>query len=306
MSTITGESDSTAPGVRAINTSPGDDAGAGLYARSRAAGVIGESSTWHGVSGVSETTYGVNGAGLGNASGVGGESANGAGVIGSTETGLAGVYGHTAGDGNGVRGDHMTNGVGVFGSTVGGIAAVFGQTSGAGAAVRGQHDAGGLAGFFSGDVGVTGHINCNGNMALLGDVQLIGADLAEQFRVETAPPAGSVMVLAGTDSVRVSHEPYDHAVAGVVSGAGTYRPGIVLDRQESPGRTPLALSGKVWCWADADSGPIGLGDLLTTSATPGHAMRAADRDRAFGAVIGKALGELRRGRALIPVLVALQ
>jgi hypothetical protein len=57
---------------------------------------------------------------------------------------------------------------------------------------------------------------------------------------------------------------------------------------------------------DADYGAIGLGDLLTTSGTLGHAMRAADPARAFGAVVGKALGSLEQGRGLLPILVALQ
>jgi hypothetical protein len=35
-------------------------------------------------------------------------------------------------------------------------------------------------------------------------------------------------------------------------------------------------------------------------------MKANDRDRAFGAVLGKALRPLANGRGLIPVLVALQ
>jgi hypothetical protein len=57
---------------------------------------------------------------------------------------------------------------------------------------------------------------------------------------------------------------------------------------------------------DASYGPIEVGDLLTTSETPGHAMKAADASRAFGAVIGKALSALPEGRALVPILVALQ
>lgn len=92
-----------------------------------------------------------------------------------------------------------------------------------------------------------------------------------------------------------------------MSGAGGLRPGIVLGRQaDARDRCPLALAGTVFCQADASNGPIGLGDLLTTSSTPGHAMRATDPVRAFGAVLGKALGELRTGRGLVPVLVALQ
>jgi hypothetical protein len=51
---------------------------------------------------------------------------------------------------------------------------------------------------------------------------------------------------------------------------------------------------------------VEVGDLLTTSATPGHAMKAADPARAFGAVLGKALGSMREGRALVPILVTLQ
>ena len=64
--------------------------------------------------------------------------------------------------------------------------------------------------------------------------------------------------------------------------------------------------GKVFCKADADFGDIAAGDLLTTSSTRGHAMKASDRQRAFGAVIGKALGPLDVERGLIPVLVALR
>ena len=57
---------------------------------------------------------------------------------------------------------------------------------------------------------------------------------------------------------------------------------------------------------DATYGPIALGDLLTTSSTPGHAMTASDPSTAFGAVIGKALRPWNDGAGLVPVLVALQ
>jgi hypothetical protein len=62
----------------------------------------------------------------------------------------------------------------------------------------------------------------------------------------------------------------------------------------------------VWCLVDADRGAIKTGDLLTTSSTPGHAMKVADSTRAFGAVLGKALSELPSGRGLVQILVALQ
>jgi hypothetical protein len=96
-------------------------------------------------------------------------------------------------------------------------------------------------------------------------------------------------------------------VAGVVSGAGDFRPGIVLDRQASDGsRRAVALMGKVYCQVDASFGPVAAGDMLTTSPTSGHAMKAADRERAFGAVLGKALKPLPQGSGLVPILVTLQ
>ena len=64
--------------------------------------------------------------------------------------------------------------------------------------------------------------------------------------------------------------------------------------------------GKVYCKVWAEESPIEIGDLLTTSPVAGHAMRATDRERAFGAVIGKALASQRGGAGLIPILVALQ
>jgi hypothetical protein len=225
-------------------------------------------------------------------------------VVGTSDGAGAGVFGESA-QGEGVRGvGHSPDHGAVVGTNDSSGEGVHGESA-TGTGVFGK--GGGLAGFFEGNVGVTGHINCNGNLALMGDCQLIGADVAEQFRVTGDRPAepGSVMVLSGIDSITVSNAPYDRRVAGIISGAGNYRPGIVLDRQSAEGRSPVALTGKVWCLVDADEEAIGLGDLLTTSATPGHAMRATDRAGAFGAVIGKALGELPTGRGLIPVFVAL-
>jgi hypothetical protein len=81
-----------------------------------------------------------------------------------------------------------------------------------------------------------------------------------------------------------------------------------MDRQEPDPirRRPIALVGKTFCKVDASYGPVGIGDLMTTSATEGHAMKALDPSRAFGAVIGKAMAPLAEGRGLIPILIALQ
>jgi hypothetical protein len=154
----------------------------------------------------------------------------------------------------------------------------------------------------------------DGNMRVLqdviveGDVRLVGSDCAEDFDVDSPMPLepGTVMVISGGERLCACYEEYDRRVAGVLSGAGTFRPGIILGRHEDTGgRMPLALTGRVYCKVDASYSPIAVGDLLTTSQTPGHAMCACDSGRAFGAILGKALRSLPNGRGLIPVLVTL-
>jgi hypothetical protein len=142
-----------------------------------------------------------------------------------------------------------------------------------------------------------------------GDVILQNADCAEDFDVidcGTADP-GSVMVLGDDGKLHISTRAYDRRVAGVVSGAGPYKPGLVLDRQRTArDRLPISLVGKAFCKVDAQYAAIAVGDLLTSSPTPGHAMRAEDPLKAFGAVLGKALRPLQVGQGMIPVLIALQ
>ena len=156
-----------------------------------------------------------------------------------------------------------------------------------------------------------GNLSVTGNVTVQGDINLPGADCAEDFNVVDARAldAGTVVVIDQTGSLAESTEAYDRKVAGIVSGAGRYRPGIILDRREVPDGVmpdvcaPVALIGKVCCKATA---PIAVGDLLTTSSVPGHAMRADDPSRAFGAILGKALEALPSGTGLITVLVTLQ
>jgi len=159
-------------------------------------------------------------------------------------------------------------------------------------AVGGQY-----AGWFEGIVMVTG------------DIQLQNADCAEDFDVSSSGKIepGTVMVIDLEGAIRPNTEAYDRRVAGVVSGAGDFKPGLVLGKQSGkPDRLPIALIGKVYCKVDATFGSIEIGDLLTTSSTPGHAMKVSEQSQAFGAVIGKALRPLTSGRGLIPILVALQ
>jgi len=141
-----------------------------------------------------------------------------------------------------------------------------------------------------------------------------GSDIAEAFRVDEAEAIvpGTVMVIDDDNvgSVRVSNKAYDSKVAGIASGANQLRPGLTLGhdhRSEALSQaTDLALSGRVFCKAEAVSSPIRPGDLLTTSRIPGHAMKAASPELARGAVIGKAMSGLEEGKGLVLVLLSLQ
>ncbi len=141
-----------------------------------------------------------------------------------------------------------------------------------------------------------------------------GSDLSENFDVSRA---GKASVVPGTivsidpqvaGKLAVSTEAYDRRVAGIVSGAGGVRAGVLMGQSGSiaDGEYPVALSGRVYARADASSGAIRPGDLLTTSSRAGHAMRVADHARAPGAIIGKAMTPLDEGTGLVLVLVSLQ
>jgi hypothetical protein len=108
--------------------------------------------------------------------------------------------------------------------------------------------------------------------------------------------------------LRLAEKAYDRTVAGIVSGANGLNPGLIMTQQAKAagGTSPVALSGRVYCWADASNGPIRPGDLLTTSEVPGHAMKVTDYPKAQGAILGKAMTSLETGHGLVLVLVTLQ
>lgn len=97
-------------------------------------------------------------------------------------------------------------------------------------------------------------------------------------------------------------------MAGIISGAGGIKPGMIMGQRGTAGdgQFAVALTGRVYCWVDASYGTIKPGDLLTTSDTPGHAMKVTDFTRSQGAVIGKAMSSLDDGKGLVLVLVSLQ
>ena len=80
--------------------------------------------------------------------------------------------------------------------------------------------------------------------------------------------------------------------------------GLALEMFHKERFVPVALAGRVPVKVDAWYGSIQVGDLLTSSPTPGHAMRADDPRP--GTVIGKALEALESGTGKISVLVMLR
>jgi hypothetical protein len=135
-----------------------------------------------------------------------------------------------------------------------------------------------------------------------------GSDVAEPFEITTHGIPKGAIVSIDTDHpgmLKMSGHAYDTRVAGVVSGANGIEPGVSLRPLGQSGQD-VALSGRVYVLADATHEPIEPGDLLTSSDIPGHCMKASDRTRAPGAIIGKAMTPLVSGKGMVLALVSLQ
>lgn len=224
-----------------------------------------------------------------------------------------GVYGHA----------DATNSIGVFG---------FGYGSG----VRGNTFYGvGVRGYAVQGVGLRGHsddgdlidaydtspwdrrfrVTNGGNVFIDGDYYGAGgvwagsADFAEMVlpgEEELTP--GDVLVVGPDGHMIRCTEPYQTSVVGVFSTEPGFVGGYRTDEDGSPldpGQIPLAVLGIVPARVSAEGGSIAPGDLLVTSATPGHAMRAG-ADPPVGTVVGKALESLEDGTGIILMLVVLQ
>ncbi|MGA2247906.1 MAG: hypothetical protein ABSH48_23210, partial [Verrucomicrobiota bacterium] len=101
-----------------------------------------------------------------------------------------------------------------------------------------------------------------------------GSDLAEPFTFSASDQEisqGSVVIIdeANPGQLKLTEQPYDTHVAGVVSGANGIHPGIQMHQEGVlEGGRNVALSGRVYVQADTSNGAIKPGDLLTTSGTP--------------------------------------
>jgi hypothetical protein len=129
-------------------------------------------------------------------------------------------------------------------------------------------------------------------------------DFAEMLPADSGLEPGDVLVIGTGGRLQLSRVAHDTAVAGVFSTAPGFVGGEPL-QGTAAGRIPLAIVGIVPVKASAEGGPISPGDLLVSSATPGHAMRAGPNPPQ-ATVIGKALGNLRSGTGVIRMLATLQ
>ncbi len=98
--------------------------------------------------------------------------------------------------------------------------------------------------------------------------------------------------------------PYDRRVVGIVAGLGSSEPGMQWTQfPGASGKLSIAMRGRAFCRVDSRYGNIREGDLLTTSKTSGHAMKAVPCRQALGTIVGKALTSWNQGKGIIPVSV---
>jgi len=245
------------------------DFGSAVYATASGSGAVGVSAS------------------SGSGPGVSGLSNSNTGVVGTSTTGV-GVYGVSTNGNDGIVGEsRVANRSGVYGFTT--------HFNGCGGCF--ENRAGGLA------LGVTG-------IARVSVLEITGgSDLAEHFEVSERAKPGMVVAIdpQNAGKLTIARGAYNRRAAGVISGAKNLSTGLVLpDAAGAKKSAPVALSGRVWVYCDAAGHSIQPGDLLTTSNTPGHAMKVTNYPRAQGAIIGKAMTGLKSGRGLVLVLVSLE
>ncbi len=327
---LRGESDSTAGTAVSGFATATTGTAVGVSGQTQAAagrGLYGEASATNG------TGMGVNGLARGNwGIGVQGEAVGATGSSGST---TYGVYGKTNGD-NYSAGVYGINTLatsfgttyGVYGKSAGsggvGILGYATSLSGVTVGVFGRSDSpSGHGGMFTNaaanGIVISGYnatkrvfrLDTSGNIFITGTVTTGGADFAETLRAAGNPAdfsPGDVLVIDELHDrqVRKASSPYSSSVIGVYST----QPGVLgtphaMDAPHA-GELPVAMIGIVPCKVSAENGPIRRGDLLTTSSTPGFAMKATDPAQMIGAIVGKALQALDSGTGIIEIAVTLR
>lgn len=197
--------------------------------------------------------------------------------------------------------ENTGNGQGLLGKSDGGVGVSAMTTSGL--AVRAQSASGNLFEGFAG-ANLRFRVTNTGTVTADGTITGGGADFAEMLPGASALEPGDVLVIGADGGLVRSATPRDSHVAGVYST----KPGFLGGGGEGvdqAGKVPLAVVGIVPVKVTDENGRIGAGDLLVSSSTPGHAMKA-DVHPPTGTVIGKALAPFNGGKGVVSMLVVLQ
>lgn len=239
-------------------------------------------------------------------------SAQGAGVTGESSPSANGYTTY------GVRGlAHGNAGIAVYGyedSSSGAAVGLEGVVASTAATAAYLINISGGGNLVIGQTGSTKvfRVDTTGKVYADGGVQSNGADFAESIAVRGErgqyQPGDVLLIDYDHDrQVVLASEAYSARVAGVYSTKpGTLSSQHAMDSPEFDKEVPVAVVGIVPCKVTAANGAIHRGDLLVSSAIAGYAMKATDRSRMPGAILGKAMQELPEGTGVIEILVTLE
>jgi hypothetical protein len=205
----------------------------------------------------------------------------------------AGVYGYASASGGDVYGVYgVSNSASGYGGVFVGNTGIYARSTGGNPIVAYGSDFSDREFYVSN----TGEVYADGTF------HPSGADFAEMLPAVEGLQPGDVLVIGLDGKLALSDSAYQPNVVGVYST----QPGFIggaADGADLTGKVPLAVAGVVPVKANAENGAIQPGDLLTTSSTPGYAMRCVGIELCYGRAIGKALEGLESGTGLILVLV---
>lgn len=311
--------DETGTGVAGTSTS-----GVGISGSSSTnIGIAGASTSNVAVRGISSSSYGVYGLST-SGTGVRGESTSQPGIQGYS-TSNAGIYGYSTNNdagffhsGTGARSVYIRSDSGSAGSTT--QIDRYTDAGLGGGSLLTLHNYGprnDTSGFFiaatsdvnnnQGGVDLEFYVRGDGHVWADGAFNPNGADIAEWVPSDFAKEleAGDLVMVDGSSSTSLTKKsngtPYSSKIMGIVSSA----PGIVTGSKQNEldhlGKDVMVtMSGRVPTKVTTENGEIKPGDHLTSSSTPGVAMKATKA----GIVVGKALeGYNKEGIGKIEVWV---
>lgn len=210
---------------------------------------------------------------------------NNASIVLETNSGVVGVAQGTGYKNYGIYG-YATGATNNYG--------IYGDGSGSGTA---------YAGYFTGNVYITGS-------GYLGGAAQGNWDLAEMTPFAgVEPQAAEIVSFAANqkESIQKTSKAYDNNLAGVVSTNPSTAMGVRPEdgswqkAVERLDEVPVTLSGRVPVKVTNENGSIKVGDKLTSSSTPGYAMKATKA----GMIVGIAMEDFNGEAGVITVFVNL-